>query len=281
MNESAAQLQQQASQFQQNLVAFLKAYGGRILAALVILAVAFMVGRWLGKVLDRALERRHLDPPLRMLITRIVRLIVLAFALVLAAQNLGVEVMPLVAGIGVVGVGVGLAAQGVLGNVIAGLTIIFTHPFRVGEYVEVLGEEGQVERIELFTTTLMHLDRSKVVIPNRKIVGEILHNYGAMRQLDLTVSVAYDTNLPEVLTLLRGVLGRHPRVLKDPAPFLGVRELGDSAIDVAVRPWVAVEEYQVAQDELYQAMVECLRSARVEMPFPQQEIRILGDARGT
>ena len=277
MNEQASQIQQQASHFQENVAAFLKAHGGGIFAALLILAIGFVIGRWLGKLLERTLERRHLEPPVRMLIVRIVRMLVLAFALVLAAQNIGVEVMPLVAGIGVAGVGVGLAAQGVLGNVIAGLTIIFTRPFRVGEYIDLLGEEGQVERIELFTTTLAHLDRSRVVIPNRKIVGEILHNYGTLRQLDLTVGVAYHTDLTEALAALRDVLSHHRSVLKDPAPFLGVITLGDSSIDIAVKPWVAVEHYLSAQVELYQAIVERFRSARVEIPFPQYEIRMLKD----
>ena len=275
MNEQASQLQAQASQFQENVVAFLKAYGGRIFAALLILAIGFMVGRWLGKLLERTLERRQLDPPVRMLIVRIVRLVVLAFALVVAAQNLGVEVMPLVAGIGVVGVGLGLAMQGVLGNVVAGLTIIFTRPFRVGEYIDLLGEEGQVTSIELFTTTLAHPDRSRVVIPNRKIVGEILHNFGTIRQLDLRVSVAYDTSLTEALGAVREILKGHPAVLKDPAPFLGVTMLDDSAVKLAVKPWVAVANYQSAQVELYQAILERFRAARMPIPFPHREVRMV------
>jgi small conductance mechanosensitive channel len=277
MTNQVAQLQQQASQFQENAVAFLKAYGGRIFAALLILTIGFMVGRWLGKVLERTLERRQLEPPVRMLIARIVRMVILAFALVIAAQNIGVEVMPLVAGIGVAGVGLGLAMQGVLSNVVAGLTIIFTRPFKVGEYIDLLGEEGLVATIDLFSTTLVHPDRSRVVIPNRKIVGEILHNYGTLRQLDLSVGVAYSTNLTDALASVREVLDHHPAVLKDPAAFLGVTTLGDSAIHLAVKPWVKVNDYVAAQAELYQAIVERFRSVRVQIPFPQREVRMLND----
>lgn len=277
MNDQANQIQQQASQFQESAVAFLKAYGGRIFAALLILTLAFLFGRWLGKLLERTLERRQLEPPVRMLIIRVVRMVILAFALVIAAQNIGVEVMPLVAGIGVAGVGLGLAMQGVLGNVVAGLTIIFTRPFKVGEYIDLLGEEGQVASIELFVTTLTHPDRSRVIIPNRKIVGEILHNYGTLRQLDLTVGVAYDTNLNDALAAVREVLAHHPAVLKDPAAFLGVTTLGDSAINLAVKPWVRVDDYVAARAELYQAIVERFRSVRVQIPFPQREVRMLND----
>src|SRR5437764_11977397 len=107
----------------------------------------------------------------------------------MVAENLEVtnRLWPVIASIGVAGVGVGLATQGVLSNVVAGLTIIFTKPFRVGEYIEILGEHGQVTAIELFSTTLLHPDRSRVVIPNRRIVGDVLHNYGPVRQLDLSV----------------------------------------------------------------------------------------------
>jgi len=185
--------------------------------------------------------------------------------------------MPLVAGIGVVGVGLGLAMQGVLGNVVAGLTIIFTRPFRVGEYIDLLGEEGQVASIDLFTTTLTHPDRSRVVIPNRKIVGETLHNFGTIRQLDLTVRVAYDTNLTEALGAVREILNGHPAVLKDPAPFLGVTMLDDSAVKLAVKPWVAVANYQSAQVELYQAILERFRAAHLPVPFPQREVRMIND----
>ena len=114
---------------------------------------------------------------------------VLAFTLVVALDQFGVQVAPLIAGIGVAGIGIGIALQGVLRNVMAGLSIIFTKPFRVGDYIDIVGVYGQVTTIDIFSTTLMHADLSKVVIPNHKIVGEILHNYGRMRQLNLTVGV--------------------------------------------------------------------------------------------
>src|SRR5438093_9240740 len=122
------------------------------------------------------------------------------------------EVTPLVASIGVAGVGIGLAMQGVLSNMVCGLAIIFLKPFRVGEYIELLGVHGQVTAIELFSTTLAHPDRSRVVIPNRKIVGEVLHNYGTIRQLDLSVGVAYQTNIKEALATLCELVAQNPRV---------------------------------------------------------------------
>jgi len=115
---------------------------------------------------------------MRKLIVRVVRMVVLLFAVVVALDKFGFQIAPLVAGIGVAGLGIGFALQGVLGNMVAGLTIIFTKPFRVGEYIEIVGVHGDVAAIELFSTTLVHTDRSRIIVPNRKIVGEILHNFG-------------------------------------------------------------------------------------------------------
>src|SRR5262245_20103891 len=152
---------------------YIATHGPKRLGAIIILACGVVVARWAGKLTMRWLSRREfqLEPPVKMLITRISRLLVFAFALVIAAGTAGVDMTAAVASIGVAGVGIGLAMQGVLSNVVAGLTIIFTKPFRVGEYIELLGTHGQVSAIELISTTLAHPDCARVVIPNRMLVG--------------------------------------------------------------------------------------------------------------
>ncbi len=251
-------------------------YGFQVIGALVILVAGWLVARWTGKVTERWLEQRRMEPPARRLLVQMVRIVVLVFAMVVALDKFGFQVAPLVAGIGVAGLGVGFALQGVLSNLVAGLTIIFTKPFRVGEYIEVLGVHGQVSAIELSTTTLVHVDRSRVVIPNRKIVGEILHNYGTIRQLHLSLGVAYGADLERALAVARAAVESDPRVLKDPAPVIGIAALADSAIALAVRPWVAVDDCVAAEAELYQALVQRFRAGGIEIPFPQREIRMLG-----
>src|SRR5262245_27193731 len=151
-------------------------FGPKLVTALLIMTVGFFVARWIAGVVERWLAKLRLEPPVQLLLLRVVRLLILGLFLIMALQNLGVQLLPLIAGLGVAGAGVALAMQGVLGNLAAGLTIIFTKPFRVGEYVSMVGVEGRVEAIDLFSTSLSHADLSKVVIPNRKIVGEILHN---------------------------------------------------------------------------------------------------------
>jgi len=254
-------------------------HGPSLLSALFILIVGIFVARWLGKVARRWLGRSELqlEPPIQMLGTRLVRLLVFIFALLIAADTAGVHVTALLTGLGVIGVGVGLAMQSVLSNLIAGLNLIFTRPFRVGEYVELLGVQGRVLSIELFSTTLLHGDRSEIIIPNHKIVGEILRNFGQVRQLNLNVGVGYGTDLNTVLATVRGVLERNPRVLKDPPPGVGINLLADSSINVTISPWTTVVDYGAAQTEIYQAVVESFRAKNINIPFPQREVRLLGE----
>lgn len=253
-------------------------YGFQVLGAIVVLTVGILLARWAGNLTSRWLLRQEMEPPVRTLIVRFVRVVVVLFTLIVALDKFGVQVAPLIAGIGVAGLGIGIALQGVLGNLIAGLSIIFTKPYRVGEYIELVGVHGQVQRIDIFSTTLIHLDGSRVVIPNRKIVGEILHNYGSVRQLDLSVGVAYGTNMDEALALVQAVLESNPHVLREPAPFVGITVLADSAITIAVRPWAPVADYALVQAELYQAIVERFRASKIAIPFPQHEVRLLNPA---
>jgi len=251
-------------------------FGPRLMSATIILVAGFMAGRWVAGAVNRSLHRFDLEPPVRQLMTRLARVLVLGLFVIMALQNLGIELLPLIAGLGVAGAGIALATQGVLGNVIAGLTIIFTKPYRVGEYIAIVGVEGTVDTISLFSTVLAHTDRSRIIVPNRKVVGEILHNYGRIRQAVLQVGVSYDTDLPAALTTIRELVQAHPRVVADPAPVIQVSRLADSAINVEIKPWVSVSDFPTVPGELNVSVVDGLRRRGVVIPYPQREVRLLG-----
>lgn len=194
---------------------------------------------------------------------------------VMALQNLGVQLLPLIAGLGVAGAGVALAMQGLLSNLVAGFVIIFSRPFRVGQYISIVGVEGKVEEISLFNTILSHADLSRVVIPNRKIVGEILHNYGHIRQIDMTVHVAYGTDLDQALTMIQHVLRSNLCVLQEPVPLIQVVSLEDYAVVIGIRPWVNVPDYARVCGEVNQAILEGFRSQGIVIPLPQREVRLI------
>jgi small conductance mechanosensitive channel len=253
-------------------------FGPKLLTAIVILTIGSFVAGWIARTTARGLHRLELEPPVRQLLTRVARVLVLALFVIMALQNLGVELLPLIAGLGVAGAGVALATQGVLSNMVAGLTIIFTKPYRVGEYVAAVGVEGEVEAITLFSTTLRHADRSRIVVPNRKVVGEILQNFGRIRQCEIQVGIAYESDLSAALGIIRDLVQANERVLKDPKPVIQVVNLADSAIVIAVKPWVAVTDFGPVAGEINLSLVEELRRREIGIPYPQREVRLLKEA---
>jgi len=250
-------------------------HGMQILTAIVLMGIGVVIARWVGNLIHRWLKSKAYDEPVSNLIVKVVKLLIIGFIGLMALGQMGVQITPLIAGVGVAGVGLSLAMQGVLGNLVAGLTIIFSKPFTIGEYIELLGAYGQVTDIDLFSTTLLHTDNSRVIVPNRKIVGEILHNYGNIRQLDLTAGVAYNVDLTMVLSTVNDILMQNPSVLKEPAPVVGIAALNDSSIALAIRPWVKVEDFVPAQAAIYQAVIESFRDKKIEIPVPRRDIHFL------
>jgi small conductance mechanosensitive channel len=250
-------------------------FGPRLLTAVIIVVVGVFAARWAARATARLLRRVELEPPALKLLQTIVRIVVLLLFVIMALQNLGVELLPVIAGLGVAGAGVALAMQGVLSNIVAGLTIILTRPFRVGEYISIVKEEGCVEDVSLFNTTLSHADRSRVVIPNRRVVGEILHNYGQIRQLPVTVQVAFDADLDKALAVIQDVVRANARCLPEPAPVIQAQRLADSSVSIFVGPWVKVADYPPAVGEINKAIVEAFRGHGLTIPLPRHEVRLV------
>jgi len=260
---------------QELVIEILTRYGLQVLGAFAILVIGLLVARWLGGVADQRFQKSQMEPPMRILLVRVIKIIVLILAVVVALDKFGFSVAPLVAGIGVAGLGFGLALQGVLGNIVAGLTIIFTKPFRVGEHIAIVGVRGDVTHIELSATTLVQADLSRVIVPNRKIVGEILHNFGTMRQLTLTVCVPHPTDLNLALQTARQVVMESARTLKDPVPSVGIAAVDDIGIKIEVQPWVRVPDVVAAEPELYQALVEAFRARGIGVPVAAHDVRLM------
>jgi len=250
-------------------------HGMQILTAIVLMGIGVFIARWAGNLIHRWLKTKAFDEPITNLIVKVVKLLVIGIIGIMSLGQMGVQITPLIAGIGVAGVGASLAMQGLLGNLVAGLTIIFSKPFAIGEYIELLGINGQVTDIALFSTTLLHADNSRVIVPNRKIVGEILHNYGTVRQLDLTAAIGYGADLTMALSIVNTILQQNPKVLTEPAPVVGIAALNESSIALAIKPWVKVEDFIPTQAAIYQAVIESFRDKKIEIPIPRRDIHFL------
>ena len=250
-------------------------HGMQILIAIVLMGVGVVVARWVGNLVHRWLTAKAFDEPVSNLIVKLVKLLIIGLIGIMALGQMGVQITPLIAGIGVAGVGASLAMQGLLGNLVAGLTIIFSKPFTIGEYIEIVGAYGQVTDIALFSTTLLHTDNSRVIVPNRKFVGEILHNYGHVRQLDLTVGVAYGVDLTMAISVVHDILRQNPGVLQEPAPVVGIAALNESSIALAIKPWVKVEDFVPTQAAIYQTVIERFRDKELEIAAPRRDVHLL------
>jgi small conductance mechanosensitive channel len=250
-------------------------HGMQILTAVVLMGIGVVIARWVGNLLHRWLKTKAYDEPVSNLIVKVVKLLIIVFIGIMALGQMGVQITPLIAGIGVAGVGLSLAMQGILGNLVAGLTIIFSKPYSIGEYIELLGANGQVTDIDLFSTTLLHADNSRVIVPNRKIVGEILHNYGNIRQLDLTALIGYSADISLALSIVKSILRQNPSVLAEPAPVVGIVALNESSISLAIKPWVKVEDFVAVQAAIYQSIIEHFRDRKIEIPIPRCDIHFL------
>jgi small conductance mechanosensitive channel len=260
---------------------YLAEHSAQLIGGTIVLVIGIVVAGWIARAMAHALEKRQtLEPPERLLIIVVARLLMLGLTVTVALDVCGYPIGAVIGGLSVLAVGVGFAMQGLLGNIIAGLTLIFTKPFRVGEYIEILGTQGMVTHIDIVSTTMRQLDHSKVVIPNHKIVGEVLHNFGTVRQLNLAVGVGYQTDLKQARDLAAKVLVDHKHVLQKPEPMVAVGALRDSAIALSIKFWVRVHDYEIAEGEINEAIIECFRQNKIELPYPQRDVRIVNSPAG-
>lgn len=194
----------------------------------------------------------------------------------IALPRLGIEVAPLIAGLGVTGFIVGFAFQESLGNLAAGLMLLLNNPFQIGDYVEAGGVSGTVVELNMMATTLNTPDNKRVIVPNNKIWGGPITNYSALptRRVDLKVAVSYGADIAKAIETLQDVLKGHELVLDDPAPTIAVDELAGSSVNLVVRPWVNNADYWTVHFEITRAMKERLKAANVEIPIPKMDVHV-------
>jgi small conductance mechanosensitive channel len=257
----------------QELITF---YGLKIIAAIAIFVIGRYVAIALRGVLRRAMSRSAVDETLVSFVANLTYVGMLAFVVIAALGQLGVQTASLVAVIGAAGLAVGFALQGSLGNFAAGVLMIIFKPFKAGDYIEAGGTAGTVEGLNIFTTELKTPDNKKVIVPNAKITGDNIVNYSAndKRRLDIVAGVSYGDDLDKVRGVLRSILDEDERILKDPAPTIGVLALADSSINFAVRPWVKTSDYWAVYFDTHEKIKKRFDAEGISIPFPQRDVHL-------
>lgn len=251
-------------------------YGLKVIAAVVILIVGRLAAKGIRAIIRRVLQKGHIDDTLVSFVSNLCYFGIMAFVIIAALGQLGVQTASFVAVMGAAGLAIGLALQGSLANFAAGVLMIIFKPFKVNDYIEGGGVEGVVEEIGIFTTELKSLDNKKIIVPNAKMTNGNIVNYTAkdIRRVDLVAGVRYEDDLDKVRKVLEGALARDARILKDPAPTIGVLELAQGKVNLAVRPWVKTSDYWDVFFATQESIKKEFDAEGIRVPVPQQDVRL-------
>ena len=251
-------------------------YGGKIAVALVVLLAGWIFAGWVGSVAHRALVRARIDETLTKFLSRLARWCVLLLVVVACFSVFGVETTSFAAVIGSAGIAIGLAFQGTLSNVAAGMMLLMLRPFHVGDVINVAGETGKVDEIALFTTTLDTFDNRRIVVPNGQILGSTIENitFHPMRRADVAVGVSYTADIDVTRETLVRAAQSVPGGLSDPEPAVVLLDLGDSAVNWSVRVWAKSDEFGDVKQATTRAVKTALDEAKIEIPFPQVDVHL-------
>lgn len=246
-----------------------------VLIAIVILIVGIFMANKANKfVCNVGKNHQNLDDTLFKFLGSVAKYVILAFVVIAVLNRFGVQTASIVALLGAAGLAVGLALQGTLSNLAAGVMLLIFRPYKVGDFIDAAGRFGNVAEIDLFTTILTTFDNQQLIIPNSQIWGDqiINHSHHAVRGVDMTFGVAYKEDTKKVRGIIDAVLEAHPHILQDPKPFVEVATLNDSSVDFIVRPFCQGEHYFDVLFSVPEQVKRALDEADVEIPFPHRKV---------
>ncbi|MCT4369200.1 mechanosensitive ion channel [Yangia mangrovi] len=256
---------------------FLASMLGNVVAAIVLLLVGLFIGRWVkGRITAMSARSARLDDTLFNFLGNIARYVVMIFTILIVLNTFGVQTTSIIAALGAAGLAVGLALQGTLSNVAAGVMIIVFRPIKLGDFVSVAGVSGTVKDITLNTTELASLGNTQIIVPNSEVWGNVIENYSIYktRRAEWTFGVGYGANLATAERVIRETIMADPRSLNDPEPFIQVNALNDSSVDFLVRVWVGSGEYFAYQADMKRKVKEALDANGIDIPFPTRTLHV-------
>jgi small conductance mechanosensitive channel len=265
-----------ADQVIQNIVTLMSTWGLRLAGALAVLVIGRFGCGVARKSVHRAMESRKVDASLVPFVSNLVYFTLLAAVLIAVLGLFGIETTSLVAVLGTAGLAIGLAVQGTLSNFSSGVMLLLFRPFDVGDFIDAAGVAGTVSEIGVFSTTLNTPDNVKIIVPNSGIFGSTIKNFSAnnTRRNDIVLSISYDDDISNAISVVNTVLGEDSRVLSDPEPLVAVSELADSSVNLVVRPWCTKEDYWSLRYDLIRRFKEKLEQEGCTIPFPQHDVHL-------
>ena len=251
-------------------------FGIKVATALLILVIGRWVAKFLRNLTGKMMEKGNLDATLVKFVGNLVYFALMAFVILAALAQVGIQTTSFIAVIGAAGLAVGLALQGSLANFAAGVLLVIFRPFKVGDYIEGAGVGGIVEEIHIFSTLLCTLDNKAIIVPNAKLTGDNITNYTMKekRRVDLVFGVSYGEEIEKVKRVIAGVLGSDARILKDPSPTVAVLGIEGGSVTFAVRPWVRTEDYWDVYFNTNENMKKQFDAEGIKIPVPRRDVHL-------
>lgn len=271
--EISAQLQDIIDQ----AITVITSYGLDVLGAVAILVIGWMIAGWAKSAMTRALGKvKQVDDMLTGFFSSLVKYIILAFTIVAVLNRFGIETTSLVAVLGAAGLAIGLALQGTLSNVAAGVMLLMFRPYKVGDFIDAGGLSGTVKATGLFTTSLATGDNIHIVAPNSQLWGAAIHNYShnSKRRVDLSIGIGYGDDIDKAQAVIKDLAAKDDRIHTDPEPFVEVGNLGDNAVELVVRVWVDASNYWPVKFAMTKAVKQTFDKEGISFPYPQRDVHI-------
>ena len=261
------------------LVEFCVKYSFQVLGGIVVIILGWLAANIICKIFGKFLERKKVDITVSKFIISIVKLIIIAFAALIALGKFGITIAPFIAGLSVIGFGTSFALQGPLSNYAAGITLVFTKPFKVGDIIEVAGVMGEVQDMTLARTEVKTVDGTKIVVPNKQIIGEVIHNYSEFKKLDITVGISYEADVDKAIGAVKRIVTQDNRISEKPEPKVGISEFADSSINIYSRLWCRQINYWDVMFDINKKIYEEFKKSDITIPFPQRDVHIYEEKR--
>ncbi|MBW2405974.1 MAG: mechanosensitive ion channel [Deltaproteobacteria bacterium] len=257
------------------VIDFFVNYSFQVVGAILVLIIGALVARSVSSFLLKLFERKEFDITLSKFIAATVKGIILGFALIVAIGKFGITIAPFIAALAAMAFGASFAIQGPLSNYGAGLVIILTRPFVVGNTIKVSDVSGIVDEVKLGATILTDEDGVKITIPNKHIVGEIIHNSEERKIVEETVGISYDSDPEKAIQIIKEALEAFQEISKDPPPQIGIQEFGDSSINIGLRYWIPTNKYFKTLYQVNLSVYKHLKVKDIKIPFPQRDVHIV------
>lgn len=270
-------MEEKFGQYSETLLPIVVEHGLSVLGAIIILITGFIVAGWAArKVTKKAKKSEKLDDTLIPILGQVTRALILIITILAVLSQFGVETTSIVAVLGASALAVGLALQGTLSNVAAGVMLLVLRPFRVGDVVNIGEILGVVDEIGLFTTEMHSFDNIGISMPNSRVWGNEIKNLSRFdtRRVDMVFGIGYSDDMDKAMKIIKEILDEDERVLKDPEPLIAVSNLGDSSVDFIVRPWTERDNVWPLRYDITKKVKERFDENDISIPFPQRDIHL-------